>query len=188
METLVGYGRVSTKDQSLEIQQEELKASGCKKIFLEKKSGGALSDRTELEKALEYVREGDTLVVFKLDRLARSIVDLHNILRRLDEKGVKFKSLKDSSVDTTSAHGKLMMNILGSFAEFERELIKERQALGIAKARKEGKYNGRKKSLSEGRIKQLRDRFENKAEDESAQDIANEFGVSRASLYRYISY
>ena len=80
-----------------------------------------------------------------------------------------------------------MMNILGSFAEFERELIRERQALGIAKARKKGKYNGRKKSLTEGRIKQLKDRFESKAEDESAQDIAKEFGISRASLYRYIS-
>ncbi|GAA0204077.1 recombinase family protein [Kangiella japonica] len=187
METLVGYGRVSTKDQSLEIQQEALKEYGCTKLFLEQKSGGALSDRVELEKALEYVREGDTLVVFKLDRLARSIVDLHNILSRLDEKGVKFKSIKDSSVDTASAHGKLMMNILGSFAEFERELIRERQALGIAKAKKKGKYNGRKKSLSEGRIKQLRDRFKNKAEDESAQDIAREFGISRASLYRYVS-
>lgn len=184
---LVGYGRVSTQEQSLEIQQEELTKYGCEKVFIEKKSGGSLSDRKELEKAIEFVRDGDTLVVFKLDRLARSMVDLHNILNRLEEKSVSFKSIKDASVDTTSAHGKLMMNIIGSFAEFERELIRERQALGITKARKAGVYKGRGKSLKAGRIVALKERFKNRSEDESAQDIADEYKISRATLYRYLS-
>ena len=146
-----------------------------------------MSNRHELEKALEFVREGDTLIIFKLDRLARSIVDLHKILNLLNSKGVKFKSLKDSSIDTTSSQGILMLNILGSFAQFERELIRERQALGIAKAREAGKYQGRKKAMTESRITQLRDRWNNKAHDESAKHIANEFSISRATLYRYVA-
>ncbi|MCW8876735.1 MAG: recombinase family protein [Kangiellaceae bacterium] len=169
------------------MQREALLEADCEKIFVEQQSGASTANREELEKALEFVCEGDTLVVFKLDRLARSIIDLHQILSRLNNKGVKFKSLKDSSVDTTSAQGKLMLNILGSFAEFERELIRERQAVGIAKAKEAGKYQGRKKAVSASRVEQLKQRWSNKGEDESASHIAKEFGISRATLYRYVS-
>jgi len=184
---LVGYGRVSTQEQSLDIQQEELFKAGCEKIFMEKQSGACMSNRLELEKALDFVREGDTLIIFKLDRLARSLADLHKILNRLNDKGVKFKSLSDSSIDTTSPQGMLMLNILGSFAEFERGLIKERQTLGIAKAKQAGKYQGRKKSMTDKRVVQLQERWGSKADDESAKLIANEFNISRATLYRYVS-
>ena len=183
---LVGYGRVSTQAQSLDIQNEQLLNAGCEKIFIEKQSGASTSNRQELARALEFVREGDKLVIYKLDRLARSIVDLHKILNTLNSKGVKFKSLTDSAIDTTNPQGILMLNILGSFAQFERELIRERQAAGIAKAKAANKYQGRKKSMTDNRIEQLKKRWSNKADDESAKVIATEFNISRATLYRYV--
>lgn len=136
---LVGYGRVSSADQRLEIQLEQLEAAGCTKIFAEKQSGTNIQDRKELDACLQWIREGDTLIVTRIDRMARSVVDFHRIMALLDEKKVDFRCLLQP-FDTTSATGKLMRDILAAFAEFETVVRKERQREGIEKARAAGVY------------------------------------------------
>lgn len=140
---LVGYARVSTIDQNLDIQLEALKGAGCKKIFSEKKSGTSKKDRTALDECMEYIREGDTLVVTRIDRLTRSILDLQTLLRCLKEKAIHLKAL-EQPVDTSNASGKFFLDMLGVFAEFETNLRRERQLEGIERAKREGKYKGRK--------------------------------------------
>ncbi len=132
----IGYARVSTKDQNLDLQLEALKEAGCEKIFSEKKSG--LRERPQLEAALVYLRPGDTFVVYKFDRIGRSLKDLLNIVSFIHERGIQIQSLKDN-IDTSSTSGKLMMNIFASLAEFERDLIVERTTAGRKAALAKGK-------------------------------------------------
>lgn len=138
----IGYGRTSTTEQQagLDAQQRDLQAAGCSKLFIEKIS--SVAQRDQLEAAIEYLRDGDTLVVTKLDRLARSMRDLLEIVDRIEARGAGLQILA-MNLDTTTATGKLMLNVLGSVAEFERSMMLERQKEGIAKARAEGKYKGR---------------------------------------------
>lgn len=150
-----GYARVSTADQDLTVQREALKAAGCEIIREEKISGTSRQGRKELQTLLEFLRNGDTLVVTRLDRLARSMDDLSNIARELQEKGVALKAT-EQPVDTTTAAGKAFFQMLGVFAEFETNLRKERQMEGIAKAKAAGIYKGRKPSIDVEEVKRLK--------------------------------
>lgn len=178
---LVGYARVSSTGQSLDIQNEALADAGCEKIFAEKVSGRSTHDREELARVIDFVRDGDTLVVTRLDRLARSVADLHQIIERLTEKKVAFKCLNQSGVDTDSSTGRLMLAILGAVAAFENDIRLERQREGIAKAKLEGKYKGRKPTVDNVRVKELRDTGLGPAA------IAREMGIGRASVYRALA-
>ena len=176
--TISGYARVSSVGQSLDVQVEQLKAAGCEKIFAEKRSGTTTEGRDQLEEALDWVRDGDVLVVCRLDRLARSIVDLRKIVDRLNAKGVGFRCLQQGALDTTKSDGRLLMNILASFAEFETDIRRERQAEGIAKAKADGKYRGRPATIDAAAIAAL------EAEGMGASAIAKHLGIGRASVYR----
>ena len=178
---LVGYGRVSSSGQSLDIQLEALKAAGCEKVFAEKVSGRSTQDRDQLAAALDFVREGDTLIVTRLDRLARSVGDLHRIIEKLTDKGVQFRCLNQSGVDTDSSTGKLMMSILGAVAQFESDIRRERQLEGIAKAKAAGKYRGRPHTIDPDRVKELR------ASGMGPAQIAREMNIGRASVYRMLA-
>jgi len=181
MSMLVGYARVSSAGQSLDIQLEALKGAGCEKVFSEKKSGTSAGGRDQLQEALDYVREGDTLVVTRLDRLARSSNDLHNIIARLTGKGVKFRCLQQSGVDTDSGMGKLVLAILGAVAEFETDIRRERQREGIEKAKEAGVYKGRKPSVDAAKVRELREAGMNPSA------IAKELGVGRTSVWRALA-
>lgn len=174
---LVGYARVSSTGQSLEVQREQLLAAGCEEIFEEKRSGTTTEGREQLEAALRFVRKGDVFLVCRLDRLARSLVDLRKIVDLLTEKQVGFRCLQQH-IDTTSSEGRLMLNILASFAEFETDIRKERQADGIAKAKAEGRYRGRPRSIDPTAVAALR------AEGLGPSAIAKRLGIGRASVYR----
>jgi DNA invertase Pin-like site-specific DNA recombinase len=175
---LVGYARVSTTGQSLDIQREQLEAAGCERIFEEKKSGAKADNRAALKGALEFAREGDTLVVTRLDRLARSITDLRAIVDGLTAKGVGFRCLQQGALDTTKSEGKLLLNILGSFAEFELDIRRERQMEGIAKAKAAGVYQGRKPSIDPQEVRTALQA------GESPTALAKRLGVARSSIYR----
>lgn len=177
---IVGYARTSTLDQTagIEAQERDLLAAGCEKVFREQVSSVDVAQRDQLAQALDFLREGDTLVVTKLDRLARSVAHMHDILQRITAKGAALKIL-NMGIDTNTPTGKLMLNVLGGVAEFEREIMLERQREGIAKAKAEGKYKGR---VPTARRK--------KAEVEAlatmgigATEIAKQLGISRASVY-----
>ncbi len=176
----VGYSRVSTVDlqnYSFEHQQDVLKTNGCGKLFNEKAS--SIGKRPIFEELMEFLRNGDSLVITKLDRLARSIKDLTNILATLDEKGVNLVIL-DMNLDTTTPTGRLMINLLGSIAQFERELLLERQKIGIQKAKEQGKYKGRKPTaMSKTPIVErlLKNGMKN-------TEIADELNIGIASVYR----
>lgn len=178
---LIGYARVSSTGQSLDLQNDALTEAGCEKVFAEKVSGRSTRDRIELAAALDFVREGDTLIVTRLDRLARSVGDLHRIIETLTEKKVAFQCLNQSSVDTDSSTGKLMMAILGAVAQFENDIRRERQLEGIQKAKLAGKYRGRPATIDPQRVKELR------ASGMGAAAIAREMGIARASVYRALS-
>jgi len=142
---LIGYARVSTHEQDLSLQLDDLKRAGCEKIF-EDKVSGAKTDRPGLQEALEYVREGDTLLVWRLDRLGRSLIHLIETVSQLEERGIGFRSLQES-IDTTSSGGRLVFQIFGALAEFERNLIRERTLAGLSAARARGRTGGRPKAL-----------------------------------------
>lgn len=178
---LVGYARVSSQGQSLDIQNEVLAKAGCEKVFAEKMSGRSAKDRIELGHALDFVREGDTLVVTRLDRLARSVGDLHRIVEMLAMKKVGFRCLNQSGVDTDSSTGKLMLAILGAVAQFENDIRHERQMEGVAKAKAAGKYKGRKPTIDPDAVKALRQR------GLGASQIAKELKIGRASVYRALA-
>jgi DNA invertase Pin-like site-specific DNA recombinase len=178
---LVGYARVSSVGQSFELQEEALKAAGCDKVFTEKRSGTSTSGRDALAEALDFVREGDTLIVTRLDRLARSSQDLHNIIARLTAKGAKFQCLQQAGVDTVSGMGKLVLAILGAVAEFEGDIRKERQREGIEKAKVKGKYLGRKPSADVAAIRDL------KAQGLGPSAIAKQLKVGRTTVYRALA-
>lgn len=180
---LVGYARTSTTEQEagFAAQIRDLEAAGCERIFQEQTSAKEGSERNKLSEALNYVRVGDTLVVTKLDRLARSVADLVQITARLNEKGVGLRIL-GMNLDTTTPTGKLMLNLLGSIAEFERELMLERQREGIAKAKAEGRYKGRSPTAQKNaeKIIQLRD------EGRNVPEIMAATGVKRSSVFRIL--
>lgn len=180
--TIVGYARTSTIDQvaGLEAQLRDLTGAGCERIFQEQVSS-VDTKRPELERALDYVREGDTLVVTKLDRLARSMANLVDITGRLRAKGVELRVLA-LNLDTGTPTGKLMLNLMGSIAEFERELMLERQREGIAKAKAEGKYQGRAPTAR----RKADDVLRMKADGMTADAIAAALGVSRSSVFRIL--
>lgn len=174
-----GYARVSTTDQDHAIQIERLKAAGCEVIRSEKVTGTTREGRAELNTLLDFLRSGDILMVTKVDRLARSIGDLQDIVRTLKAKGASLKAT-DQPIDTGTAAGKAFLDMLGVFAEFETNLRKERQADGIAKAKEAGVYKGRPATINGAEIKRL------KAEGKGATAIAKKLGIGRASVYRVL--
>jgi DNA invertase Pin-like site-specific DNA recombinase len=175
--TIIGYARVSTTDQSVEIQEVGLKAAGCEVIRSEKRSGLTTTGRAELETVLDFLRKGDVLMVTRIDRLARSIGDLQDIVRAVKAKGASLKAT-EQPIDTSTAAGKCFLDMLGVFAEFETNLRKERQLEGIAKAKAAGVYKGRPASIDASQIRQL------KAEGMGPSKIAKTLGIGRASVYR----
>ncbi|PHA58717.1 resolvase [Bacillus wiedmannii] len=175
--TLIGYARVSTKDQDLNLQIDKLTVYGCEKIFKEKQSG-AKSDCEELAKVMEYLREGDTLVVYKIDRLARSTFDSHKIARDLEAKGIGLVFIKEN-IDFTTPAGKLMYTMLGAIAEFERDLINERTAEGRERAKLQGKHLGRK-GKDENAVKQALKLY---TESEANGLSVKATGVSHSTIY-----
>jgi DNA invertase Pin-like site-specific DNA recombinase len=177
----VGYARTSTTEQiaGLEAQVRDLKQAGCEKLFTEQVS--SVGERDQLAAALDFIREGDTLVVTKLDRLARSIGHLSEITRALEIKKADLQVLA-MGLDTSTATGRLMLNVIGSVAQFEREMMLERQREGIAKAKLEGKYKGRK-ATARAKAAAVRDLHERGL---GASEIARQTGVGRASVYRIL--
>ena len=178
---LVGYGRVSSAGQSLEVQLEALATAGCSKIFSEKRSGISVMGRDELAEALDFVREGETLIVTRLDRLARSAANLHTIVARLSTKGVGFRCLQQPGMDTDTSTGKLLLGVLASIAEFETDIRKERQREGIDRAKTAGVYKGRKSSVDVAAVRTLKD------QGVGPSEIAKRMGIGRASVYRALS-
>ena len=178
----IGYARVSTTGQSLDVQLEMLKEAGCTKVFAEKKSG-LDGKRPELARCVEYVREGDVLLVTKLDRLARSTSDLYRIIGELREKGVGFRCLDNRDMDTTTKTGKLLLGILALIAEFEADIRKERQLEGIARAKREGVAFGRQPKLTDAQVQELRDRRRN---GELIRTLMASYALSKASVYRLL--
>src|SRR6476646_9273874 len=177
--TAIGYARVSTTDQDLTVQIQALKAAGCDVIRKEKASGTTTKGRAELAAILDFIREGDTLVVTRIDRLARSIADLQDIVRTLKARGVALRAT-EQPIDTSTAAGKCFLDMLGVFAEFETNLRKERQMEGIAKAKAAGVYKGRPASIDFDRVRQL------KAQGFGPTQIARKLGIGRASVYRVL--
>lgn len=176
----IGYARVSTSEQNTGLQKNALLHSGCDRIF-EETASGAQRDRPELTRSLEFLREGDVLVVWKLDRLARSLRQLIETVENLQEQGIGFVSLTEG-IDTTSAGGKLVFHIFGALAEFEREMIRERTVAGLKAAKGRGVKLGRPSALTKQQIKIARSL---KAAGElSSAEIAKQLGVGRATLYR----
>jgi len=180
----IGYARVSSTGQNLEAQIELLKKAGCEKIFQEKKSGTKRADRTELENALEFVREGDTFLVTRLDRCSRNTLDLYKILELLNSKKVSFKAT-EQEFDTSTSTGKLMMGLLSVIAEFETDLRAERQAEGIKSALARGVKFGAKRKMTDEQVAEAME-LQKKGEMTN-QQIADMFGVGRSTLLRYIS-
>lgn len=181
---LIGYARTSTLDQKagIEAQVRDLQAIGCDKLFQEQVSSVDVASREQLALALEFIREGDTLVVTKLDRLARSVAHLMNILDTLKAKGASLRIL-NMGIDTSTPTGKLLLTMLGGVAEFEREIMLERQREGIAKAKAEGKYKGRVPTARQ-KSEEIRELW---MQGCGATDIAKKLNISRASVYRFTS-
>jgi len=178
--TKIGYARVSTNDQDLTIQIKALEAAGCDPVRQEKRSGTSRAGRVELDNILGFLRKGDTLMVTRIDRLARSIGDLQDIVRVLKAKGVHLKAT-EQPIDTSTAAGKAFLDMLGVFAEFETNLRRERQMEGIAKAKAEGVYKGRKPHIDPDKVKALH------ASGVSPSEIAKQLKIGRASVYRALA-
>jgi DNA invertase Pin-like site-specific DNA recombinase len=178
--TVYGYARVSTDGQTLAAQDAALHAAGCAKVYSETASG-ARSDRPRLTKVLRLLREGDTLIVTRLDRLARSTRDLLNILDAIAKAGATFKSLADAWADTTTPHGRLMLTVLGGLAEFERELIRARTGEGRARAKARGVHMGRPPKLTPH---QRQEALARRDAGESLSDIARTYGVAHTTIAR----
>jgi DNA invertase Pin-like site-specific DNA recombinase len=179
---LFGYARVSTRDQNLAAQDAELRTAGCAKVFKEKISG-AKTDRPELLKAIGRLEPGDVLVVTRLDRLARSTRDLLNVIAAVAERGAGFKSLKDAWADTTSAHGRLMLTVLGGLAEFERELIRARTGEGRKRAKERGVRFGRPRKLTPHQRQEALQRL---AAGETQADVARTYNVDATTIGRLL--
>ncbi|RVO54953.1 recombinase family protein [Sinorhizobium meliloti] len=179
MTHIYGYARVSSTDQDLSIQEAALRAAGATIVRSEKKSGTTTKGRDELATLIEFARAGDTIMVTRIDRLARSIADLAQIVRTLESNGVHLKAT-EQPIDTSSPAGRAFLQMLGVFAEFETAIRRERQLEGVAKAKANGVYKGRKASIDADRIRQL------VAAGKGATEIAKELNIGRASVYRYL--
>ena len=175
----VGYARVSSVDQNLDVQLKTLKSFGCEKIYQEKVSGTSTQGRNELKECIEFVREGDELVITRIDRLARSVLDLQLIVKELSDKGVNL-SATEQPISTKDATSKCFLDMLGVFAELETNLRKERQNEGILRAKQKGVYKGRKASIDADKIRELKD------SGMGATAIAKEMGIHRDSVYRVL--
>ncbi|AIZ63735.1 resolvase [Hymenobacter sp. DG25B] len=183
---IYGYARVSTADQNLHMQVDALRAYGCTSIAQEKAS--SVKERPTLRKLLTELRTGDTLVVWKLDRLGRSLKDLVTLVMGFQEQGIQFISLQDN-LDTTTAQGRLMFNLFASLAEFERDLIRERTNAGLSAARARGRQGGRPKGLSkEAQSKAEAAKTLYLKQDKTVGEIGKLLGVGRATIYRYLTY
>jgi len=179
----IGYARVSTFDQTLILQQDALATANCERVFTDTISG-AKSERPGLTEALDFLRPGDVLVVWRLDRLGRSLKMLIETLTLLSERGIGFRSLTEQ-IDTTTPGGKLIFHVFGALAEFERDLIRERTQAGLAAARARGRTGGRPKKLgTPGKLAMARSLYNDK--NNSIVDICKTLGISRATLYRYL--
>jgi len=178
--TAIGYARVSTTDQDLAIQIAALKRAGCTLIRSEKQSGASTKGREALQTVLDFLREGDVLMVTRIDRLARSIGDLQDIVRTVKARGASLKAA-EQPIDTGTAAGKCFLDMLGVFAEFETNLRRERQLEGIAKAKAAGVYKGRPPSIEAARVREL------KAQGMRPTDIAKTLRIGRASVYRVLA-
>src|SRR5437868_12127808 len=182
---LIGYARVSTQDQTLNLQKDALEKLGCNKIFTDTASG-AKAERTGLHEALEYVREGDILVVWRLDRLGRSLKHLIETITKLNNGKIGFKSITEN-IDTTTSGGKLVFHIFGALAEFERDIIKDRTNAGLNAARARGRKGGRPKAKTldtPRKVALAQSLYENR--NNTIDEICKTLNVSRATLYRYI--
>jgi DNA invertase Pin-like site-specific DNA recombinase len=178
---LIGYARVSTQDQNLQMQIDALTKAGCRKIF-EDKITGSRAERPGLSKAQESLREGDTLVVWKLDRLGRSVKNLVDLVGELQKQGVQFRSLTDA-IDTGTVSGRFFFHVMASLAEMERELAIERTRAGLEVARRLGRVGGRKRQMTESKIKSAKKLL---ASGVPPRDVASNLGVSVPTLYRWI--
>ena len=178
---LIGYARVSTQDQNLDLQTEALTKAGCEKIFNDKISGSR-AERPGLTKALEMLREGDTLVVWKLDRLGRSVKNLVDLVGELHQQGIQFKSLTDA-IDTGTPSGRFFFHVMASLAEMERELTVERTRAGLEVARQLGRKGGRRRQMTESKIESAKKLLANGV---PPRDVAMNLGVSVPTLYRWI--
>ena len=174
---VIGYARVSTTDQNLELQENALRAAGCEIIRSEKRSGTTTAGRDELRTVLDFLRKGDVLIVTRIDRLARSIGDLQDIVRAVKARDASLRAT-EQPIDTSTATGKCFLDMLGVFAEFETNLRRERQLEGIASAKERGVYKGRKASIDPAKIKQM------KADGMGPSAIAKALKIGRASVYR----
>lgn len=178
---LIGYARVSTQDQNLDLQINALNQAGCKRVF-EDKISGSRAERPGLAKALDMLREGDTLVVWKLDRLGRSVKHLVDLVGALHQRGVQFKSLTDA-IDTTTPSGRFFFHVMASLAEMERELTVERTRAGLQVARQLGRIGGRKRQMTDSKIASARKLLTSGV---PPRDVAQNLGVSVPTLYRWI--
>ena len=185
MRKKIGYARISTEDQKLDMQVAEMKAAGCKRVFTDRASG-AKSERPGLDECLKSLKKGDTLMVWRLDRLGRSVRHLVNVVSDLKERGIGFKSLRDGAIDTTTASGELIFNIFAALAQFERELIRERTRAGLAAARTRGRTGGRPPiSMNDPKVRMAKKMHADRSI--SIEDICSTLKISRATLYRYLS-
>ena len=180
----IGYARVSTIDQSLDLQNDGLEKAGCKKIFTDHGVSGAKTERPGLDKALDQIRKGDTLVIWKLDRLGRSLSHLLSIIEGLKKKGAHFASIQDA-FDTSTASGKMVFSVIGAMAEYEKNLTKERTMAGLASARARGRKGGRPKQLDDGQVKVAIALAE--AGELMIREICEQVGCSRSTYYRQVA-
>ena len=180
----IGYARVSTTDQNLDLQMDALKAAGCEKIFSDRGVSGAKTERPGLDKALDQIRKGDILVIWKLDRLGRSLSHLLSIIEDLKQKGVDFASVQDG-FDTSTASGKMVFSVIGAMAEYERNLIRERTMAGLAAARARGRKGGRPKQLDKSQVKVAIALAE--AGELMIKEICEQVGCSRSTYYRQVA-
>ena len=180
MSKRIGYARVSTLEQNLDLQRDALTKSGCELIYEEKISGGKTSNRPELEHCRKALRSGDTLVVWRLDRLGRSLSDLVKIIGELEKDGIAFESLSEK-IETATSTGKLMFHVFSALAEFERNLIRERTVAGLTSARARGRIGGRKRKLNDKQVREIKALLTDKTA--IINEIAKRYGVSRTTLY-----
>ena len=177
---IYGYARVSTTEQDLTVQEEALKAAGCEVIRSEKVSGTSRNGRSELQNLLDFARNGDEIVVTRIDRLARSVRDLQNLVFEMNDRGVSLRAT-EQSVDTRTSAGKCFLDMLSVFAEFETNLRRERQMEGVAKAKERGVYQGRKQTIDVEKVREL------KESGMGATAIAKQLGIDRTSVYRVLN-
>jgi DNA invertase Pin-like site-specific DNA recombinase len=182
MNQCIGYARVSTDDQQLDLQRDALTQAGCRVIYEETVSGKS-ADRLELEQCRKALRAGDTLVVWRLDRLGRSLPDLVKIVADLEQRGIGFESLSEK-IETGTAAGKLVFHVFAALSEFERNLIRERTQAGLVAARARGRAGGRKPKLDDQKVREIKALLRDP--DIQVADVARRYGVSRTTLYKYV--